>query len=194
MSHIAQQLRERAEEIRLASPEEVAVDLLKQAGFNEEDARIKVAQEIMEKEAANQLVAFSGVDIEHAVALVKAANINIGELVNFSPKAEIDPTIELLQKAAQYIEAVEAELEDKKEAIEKIAQEKAIEAVKLPETIEKVASSGAFTNEDLAALKAMNPELLEKIASNINDEPWEMGRGTGFARPKTDPLLEFILN
>jgi hypothetical protein len=197
MTQISQLLRERTEELRISDPTEIAVQqLIKVAGLSEQDARYEVAQHLMEKEAANYLVASAGVDIEQAVTLVKAANVNVRDLSNFDVSVtEVDPTIDLLEKAAQYIDSLESELEAKKEELEKAASEivqSKMDEIKLPDAIEKLASSGSFTNEDLAALKSMDQEVLIKVASAM-DEPWEMGRGSGYARPKTDPLLEFIL-
>jgi hypothetical protein len=197
MTQISQLLRERTEELRISDPTEIAVQqLIKVAGLSEQDARYEVAQHLMEKEAANYLVATAGVDIEQAVTLVKAANVNVRDLSNFDISVtEVDPTIDLLEKAAQYIDSLESELEAKNEELEKVAQDieqHRIDEIKLPDAIEKLASSGSFTNEDLAALKSMGQEVLTKVASAM-DEPWEMGRGSGYARPKTDPLLEFIL-
>lgn len=190
MSEMSKQLLARAEEIRLASPEEYAVEMLKQAGMAEDDARVEVAQLQMEKAAANELASSSGIDIEQAVILVKAAGANVKDMEGFKiEKPEIDPTIELLQKAAAYIETLEAEKAD----FEKEAEELKIQEIKLPKPIEKAASSGMFTFEDLAALKTMDQELLNKVAS-VSDEPWEMGRGAGMARPKTDHMLEWILS
>lgn len=198
MTQISQMLRERTEELRNADPAELAVQqLVKEAGLSEEEARYEVAQHLMEKEAANQLVAMSGVNIEQAVAMVKAAGVNVRELSSFDVSTtDVDATtIDLLEKAAQYIESLEAELAAKTEELEKVAEEvvqSRVEEVKLPEAFEKLATAGAFTNEDLAALKAVQPELLQKVANAV-EEPWEMGHGAGIARPKTDPLLEFML-
>ncbi len=193
MSQISQLLLNRAEELRSASPEEVAVDLLKQAGYSDVDARIAVAQNEMEKVAANELVTYSGIDIEQAVALVKAAGINLKDMKGFEVSApEVDPTIELLQKAAQYIESLEAEIEGKNEEIEKAASDAAIQEIKLPEQFNKAASAGAFTFEDSEQLKGLEPETLQKIAT-VMDTPWEMGHGVGMVREKTDPVLEWLL-
>lgn len=192
MSQLSQLLREKAEEIRLSSPTEVAVEHLKQAGFSEEDARLNVAQHLMEKEAANTLVQ-AGVDIEQAVSMVKAAGINLKDLVSYEPEAEeAHPSIELLKQAAEYIESLEAELAGKEAEIEKVAAEIAAKEIELPEPIVKAASNGAFTFEDLAELQKMDHGVLQKVASAI-EEPWSMGTATGIARPKTDPLLEFML-
>jgi hypothetical protein len=192
MSQLSQILREKAEEIRLSSPTEVAVEHLKQAGYSETDARAQVEQHIMEKEAANVLMQ-NGVDAEQAVAMVKAAGINIRELTNYAPaKSEDHPSVELLKQAANYIDALEAEVahvKEEKEEIEKAAQ---FEEVEMPASIAKAASVGAFTNEDLAELQKIDPTVLNKIASAM-DEPWSLGSGTGYARPKTDPFLEFLV-
>jgi hypothetical protein len=190
MSQLAQALREQAESIRLSDPMEVAVEHLKQAGFSESDARINVAQHVMEKEAASVLVQ-SGVDIEQAVAMVKAAGINLKELTTFSPEKEsAHPSIEWLNKAASYIEALELQVSDLQSDMEKAA---GMEEIVMPASIAKAASAGAFTNEDLAELHRMNPDTLTKIASAL-DEPWGMGSGTGIAYKKADPMLDFILS
>lgn len=192
MTQLSELLLKKAEEIRMDSASEVAVHLLKQAGLSEDEARLQVAQHEMEKEACNQL-ALAGIDIDTAVKMVKAAGINLKDLVSFEPpKADVHPSVELLQKAAQYIDALEAEIESGKENLVKKAEEDAYSEVVLPSSITKAAGSGAFTNEDLAALQKMDQTVLTKIASAL-EEPWEMGRATGMARPVTDPMLEFIL-
>lgn len=198
MNNVAQTLREQAAELRL-TPESVAIEMLKEAGLSEEDARFEVAQTLMEKEALSALTS-KGIDMEEAVKLVKAANINVRELSNIKLEPEVDPMAELLEKAAAYIEKLEAHIEavedhnaELLEEIEKLATEKSAPEPKLPESLNKLASVGAFTNEDLAELQRINPETLTKVASAI-EEPWELGTPAGVARPKTDPLLEFILS
>lgn len=188
---MSKQLLDRAEQIRLSSPEECAVELLKQAGMDEKAARVEIAQLEMEKIAAQEIVSSSGVDIEQAVALVKAANMNIKDLTGFNVAQ--DPTIGLLKSAATYIEQLEAERDELVKSMEKAAEDLRIQEVTLPEPITKAASSGMFTNEDLEMLRSMDQELLTKVAS-VSDEPWSMGRGIGVARTKTDPLAEFILS
>lgn len=194
MSKVSTILREKAEELRLSSPEEVAVEHLKQAGFSEEDARYQVAQHVMEKEAASVLT-MKGVDAEEAVKMVKAANVNLREITSFSVVPEANPAVELLQKAAEYVEAMEAKLEVLQDQLEKAAAEIEVlktPAVQVPEQITKIASSGAFTSEDLENLKKMGSDTLTKVAAAI-EEPWSMGAGVGFARTKTDPLLDFLV-
>lgn len=188
MSQISQILRNKAEEIRLSSPVESAVEHLKQAGYTDSDARLNVSQHVMEKEATNALIE-AGVDIEHAVNLVKAAGINLKDLVTYQPEVEdVHPSVELLKQAADYMEALENEISSLKEDL----ITNSYQEVKLPEQITKAASSGSFTNEDLLELQRMDPKLLTKVA-NVMEEPWGMGSGVGAQRPKTDPLLEFML-
>jgi hypothetical protein len=192
MSQLSELLKEKAEEIRLSSPEEIAVEHLKQAGFSEEDARLNIAQHVMEKEATSALVQ-AGVDIEEATKLVKAAGVNLKDLVSYEPEiAQVHPSVELLKQAALYIETLEAELAEKESEIEKAASIVQAQEVQLPEQITKAASNGAFTFEDLAELQKMDQGVLHKLASAM-DEPWEMGSAHGMIRPKTDPMLEFIL-
>lgn len=189
MSQLSKTLFQAAEDIRLSSPTESAVEHLKQAGFTEEDARLNVAQHIMEKEACSALTQ-AGVDIEQAVSMVKAAGINLKDLVSYEVEIESEhPSVELLKQAAHYIEALEAQVEGMKEDMQKAAS---IKEVTLPDQFTKAASAGAFTNEDLVELQKIDQNVLTKIASAM-DEPWSMGTGTGLARPKTDPMLEWLL-
>ncbi len=194
---MSQLLRDQATLLRTSSPAEIAVgQLVKEAGLSEQEARFQVAQHLMEKEAAETLATSAGIDIDQAVAMVKAANINVKELSNFRFEAEAHPEADVLEKAAEYIDILEAELSEKiatVDTLEKVAEETRIEQIQLPAPIIKAAGSGAFTNEDLAELKAMNQELLTKVASTMDDKAWEIGSGVGAQRPKTDPLLEFLL-
>lgn len=191
MSQFSQDLLTAAENIRLGSPTEVAVELLKQAGYKEEDARIQVTQHMMEKEAISAM-ATAGVDVEKATAMVKAANINLKDLVTF--EVQVEPpheSVELLKQASHFIDALESEVEHLKEELEKAASTMAIKEVILPEQITKAASAGAFTNEDLAELQKMDQTTLTKIASAM-DEPWRMGSGTGKSIPQGDPFTAWL--
>lgn len=197
MNTVAQFLIEEATNIRESSPELVAIDMLKQAGVSEQDAKIAVAQDAMEKTAFAELT-YKGVDADEALRLIKVANINITELPGISIESEVDRLASILEKAAAYIEKQASYIEELEKSagqvqvVERVVEVQAAVEPELPETITKMASSGAFTFEDLEALKAMPPETLTKVASAF-DEPWELGRGAGMARPKTDPLLEFLL-
>jgi phage terminase large subunit-like protein len=198
MSNISTILKQHAEDLRLASPEAVAVEHLKQAGYTEEQARYQVAQHVMEKEATAALT-MKGVDHEDAVKLVKAANINVAELKAFQLDVEADPTVELLKQAADYIDALEAQIAGKDLELQKQASsyesriDRLEHPIQLPEQLNKFASTAKFTREDLEQLQRVSPEVLEKIATAV-DEPWGFGSGVGVARPKTDPFLEFLLN
>lgn len=192
MSQLSQLLLEKAEEIRMSSATEVAVGLLKEAGIKEEDARYQIAQHELEKEACAQLT-MSGVDIESATAMVKASGINVRELTNFQLEDDVHPSVELLKQAALYIEGLESELTLLKEAaVQKEQANEIFSEVELPPQIVKAASTGAFTNEDLEALKKMDNEVLEKFAAAM-EPAWEMGQASGFSRPQTDPFLEFLV-
>lgn len=198
MTKLSTILKDHAESVRLSTPEAVAIEHLKQAGFSDSDARYQVAQHVMEKEATSVLT-MKGIDPEDAVRLVKAANINVAELSSFMLEADEDPTVELLQKAAEYVDALEAQIEGLKFEIEKQAStfeaqlDRIEHPVQMPEQLSKIASAAKFTQEDLDQLNQVSPETLQKMASAM-DEPWGMGNGVGYARPKTDPLLEFMLS
>lgn len=189
MNELSQLLITKAAELQEQSPSEVAVGLLKEAGFTEEDARSEVAQHEMEKEACTQLT-MAGIDIDTAVKMVKAAGVNLKDLASYEDHGyEGNESAELMQKAAHYIDSLEAEIA----ALTKSAGDNAYAEVVLPTNITKAASNGAFTNEDLAALQKMDQGVLTKMASAM-DQPWEMGQAVGLARPVTDPFLEFMLS
>lgn len=198
MTKLSTILKQHAEDLRLSTPEAVAVEHLKQAGYSDKDARYQVAQHIMEKEATSAL-AMKGIDHEEAVKLVKAANINVAELSNFVLEVDENPTVDLLKQAANYVDALEAQIEGLKLELHKQASEYEVKIdklehpIQLPEQLNKIASSEKFTKEDLEQLKQLNPQTLEKLATSL-EEPWGMGNGVGVARPKTDPLLEFMLS
>lgn len=210
MSQIADILRKKAEEFKATSPESIAVGMLKQAGFDETEAKYLVAQETMEKEAARVLMD-KGVDVHEAVKLVKAANINVRELQSFDVSTfatEDETDSDLLVKAASYIEALETESAALSRKVEKLAFEKkaaedrAVGLISENEFVEKQAAekhlgklnqSGAFTFEDLEQLKMVSPDVLQKVASIADSVP-SMGGGSGIPTLKSDPLLDFLLS
>jgi len=194
MSQFTQELRELSDSFK--SETEVAVELLKQAGVPEEQAIAEVNQMEMEKAAVEHL-AMSGIDIDSAVALVKAAGVNVKDLVGSTEVASVQPEAELFTKMAEYMESLEAQVE----ALTKQASIKVEPQVvyvqpetepELPEAFTKAASNGFISKEELAQLSTINPETLTKLASSM-EQPWEMGSPSGYARPKTDPLLEFLV-
>ena len=195
MNKVANALLDKAAQLRQSTPELVAIAMLKQAGIDEETARAHVMQESMEKVAMESLT-YSGIDAEDAVRLVKAANINISELQGASLVTDEEILADVLEKAAAYIESQDAQISAMSEReldLEKAASAAAIPEPALPETFTKMASIGAFTFEDLEALKAMPSETLTKMASAL-DQPWEMGKAAGLSTSTGDPLLDFCLS
>lgn len=193
MSDLKTILLKEASILRSSSPELVAVGMLKQAGFSEADARTAVAKELITKEATSALLG-KGFDPEEAAKLVKAAEIDLSALgVNPAEATDAERTAALLEKAAAQIEelegraiAAEAEVE-----IVKQASEEANKPV--PASIEKWAQSGAFTNEDLAALRALPETTLQKVAAST-EEPWSMGKAAGASTGGYgDPLTDFLM-
>lgn len=203
MTKVANILRERASEIRQSTPEIVAVELLKQAGMSDEDARFEVIQQGMEKAAAAELT-YKGIDHEEAVRLVKAAGINVRELQGVSLATEEESLADLLEKAAAFINAqdeVIAELQAKAGEFEKAAADAqaAVEAAEatrsepaLPDSITKLAGIGALTFDDIEALKAVPAGTLTKVASAM-EQPWEFGKAAGLARGTGDAILDFCM-
>lgn len=203
MNKVASILREHASELRQATPELVALEMLKQAGMGEQEARYQVAQHGLEKAAAAELT-YKGVDTEEAARLVKAANINVRELTNFDLTTDEEILANVLEKAASYVEAQAeriAELEARTAELEKAASEieKAVVEVEtavkptLPEQITKMAGVGALTWEDVEALKAVPQETLTKVASAL-ETPWEFGKAAGMsAEASGDPIVAFCM-
>lgn len=196
MNKVSEILLEKAAALRESTPELVAVGILKQAGMSEEEARYSVAQETMEKKAFSELT-YRGIDAEEAVKLVKAANINVRDLTGVELETDEERLASILEKAAAFIEKQEAYIEELEKAasevrvVEKIVEVQ-VEAPEMSESLSKVAGVGAFTFEDLEALRNLPEETMSKVASAM-EEPWELGKAAGVARQKTDPLLEFIL-
>lgn len=191
-------LLKQAEQIRSGSAELTALGILKKAGIDDTQARIEVAQRMMEKEATSHLVA-SGIDYDAALQMVKVANVRVANLKEF----KIEPTsdevlIAELEKAASVAEQLEAQIADRDALLEKIAEledqlENASTTQQVPDSLTKFAQSGAFTNEDLQALKALPTDTLTKIAS-AQERPWTMGGGAGQDVDALDPIAQFCLS
>lgn len=186
------QLREKAAELRSSTPELVAVDMLKKAGFEDKDARYHVAQVSMEKAACSALID-KGFDAEEAVKLVKAAGVDVKTLENLTFESPEEAFAEILEKAASAIDELSAKIETQEEEFEQVKVAYETPAPILPDNISKLAVSGQFTNEDLEAMMSMPSETLTKVAAAM-DEPWGLGKAAGVERPVTDPLLEFLLS
>lgn len=188
-------LVKKAEELRAQSPEYTAVQMLKQAGMTEDQARLEVAQTLMEKEAASSMVA-QGVDYDAAMAMIKVAGIKVSDLNAFKPEQTFEEEMaELLMKVASDVKALEkkaARVEELESEAESMREALASVEAEIPAPITKLAESGAFTWDDLEALKSLPSETLTKVAS-ANEAPWRMGKSAGMAQDSMDPLTSFLL-
>jgi hypothetical protein len=196
-------LLKKAESILSQSMEYTAVQMLKQAGLDENQARIEVAQSLMEKEAASGLVS-QGIDYDSALAMIKVAGIKISDLAEFKAQptdeevlanflTKVASEVTELEKQASQLEQAKAEIQ---ELLEKVASlESALEnaPVEMPDQISKLAQSGDFTAADLQALMALPDSTLTKVAS-ASEQPWKMGKSAGAARDSMDPFTAFILS
>lgn len=195
---LSELLQKQAKDFLASSPEVVAVELLKQAGFSDSDARAEVMQSLMEKEATSSLVN-SGIDYDQALQMVKAAGIKVKDLASFKPELTFEEVMaDRFMKYASEAEKLEGQAEQTAELIEKVAELEGVlehtpEVETVSEPIAKLAQSGAFTNEDLEALMKLPGDTLTKIASK-QEQPWSMGKSAGAAAVSMDPLLDFILN
>lgn len=123
----------------------------------------------------------SGYEFEKAASIVRSACEGADEIVNRSLNYQI------FEKAAQYI----SELEVKVDELEKVAYQVEVSEDK-KEPLNKLAGMG-FSEEEMEALSHVDSNLLTKVA-NVVSSPVSMGGGSGFAREKTDPLLEFLVS
>ena len=120
-------------------------------------------------------LAKGGMKVEDAIGVVKEA------CEKDSGAYKLKGTAALLEKAAAYINDLEVELSGlRKEA-----------SISESEPLNRLASMG-FSPEEIAHMSSLPENLITKVAS-AQDKPWEMGGGSGFAREKTDPFLEFLL-
>jgi hypothetical protein len=157
---------------------------------------LKYAQE--EKQAHEQYVKdFStvaiaqlvqgGVERDKAIVLTKEACFRNSELVKSVTRANV------LEKTAQYIEAIEEEnvkLAAKLEAMPSTESK----PVQIPEHIKKLAALG-FSEDELQAMESVPTKVLEKVAKVAESaDEFSLGKAAGLARPQTDPFLEFLLS
>ena len=94
----------------------------------------------------------------------------------------------ILEKTADYIESIETQLSELQAKI----NASPVETEKQAEINKKLESIG-FTKEEIGALSNVPEPVLTKVA-NMSTEPWELGKGVGMPREKTDPFLEFLLS
>jgi hypothetical protein len=127
-----------------------------------------------------------GVAREKAILLTKEACLRNTELSQSIARFNI------LEKTAQYIEAVEEE--NIKLAAKLATQAPEQKPVEMPEHLKKLAALG-FTQEEIDAMKSVPDKILEKMARTAETaDSYELGRGVGPKIDKMDPLLEFLLS
>lgn len=188
---LSTKLQKQAKALAETSAEFVAVSMLKQAGLSEDKARLQVAQSLMEKSATESLV-MAGMDEDVATGLVKSAGVQVKDLAEFSlEKTEAEIAADHLTKAASQVKELEGQLEAALEKIAKLESEPR-GTQDTPEYIQKLASYGDFTNEDLDALMRLNPKTLTKVAA-ASEQPWSMGKAAGLKRSGMDPFTEFLM-
>jgi uncharacterized protein YggU (UPF0235/DUF167 family) len=126
-----------------------------------------------------------GVDREKANQITKEACLRDDNLKRSIAKAVI------LEKAAQYIDALEEENTKLQVKINESPVEKQAET-ELPVHLRQLKNLG-FSDEEIHALDGVPQTVIEKVAAAAS-EPYELGRGVGPAVDKMDPFLEFILS
>lgn len=96
--------------------------------------------------------------------------------------------IAILEKAASYIEQLEAQVANLQA---RVTEEEEQTARPVSEHFQKLANIG-FSEEEIRYLDSMPNELVEKVAGAVS-EPWQLGKAAGVETGPSDPLLEFIL-
>lgn len=127
-----------------------------------------------------------GVDRDKAILLTKEACLRNGELKSSIQKAEV------LEKIAQYIEAIEEENVKLAAKLETMTPEQ--KPVEMPEHMKKLAALG-FTEDELKSMEGVAPAVLEKVARTAESaDEFGLGRGVGPKVDKMDPFLEFLMS
>ena len=194
---LSEKLLQKAAYFRSLDPNLVAVDMLKQAGMSEEDAVLEIAQQEMQKAATSGLVE-KGIDYDRALEMVKSADIHVRDLPGYQREKSVEELAwEELTKMASEVQELEAKAAERDAAMEKAAElqvqlELRPEVTGGDEVLEKLASTQAFTHEDLEALRKLPAETMTKVAS-LNEPAWSMGRPAGMAAEAVDPILQFVL-
>jgi hypothetical protein len=201
MTTFANQLKSYAQGLYKESPEAVAVGILvKQAGLSEQEATDLVLTSSIEKAACDALAA-KGVDNEVAANLVKIANLDISKvksMFTLERNPALSEAADVLEKAASYVESLEnqiqsmqAELIETSEELDRVSS--LYKEAQVSDPLEKIASSGMFTQEELERARGIDADLLQKLAS-ASASPWEMGGASGRADiSDADPLTKFLM-
>lgn len=135
--------------------------------------------------AINELVK-GGVEREKALLLTKEACLRNTELTKSVTRFSV------LEKTAQYIEAIEEENVKLAAKLETMTPEQ--KPVELPEHLKKLAALG-FSDEELETMKGMPEKILEKMARTAESvDSFELGRPSGPRVDTMDPLLTFLLS
>lgn len=130
------------------------------------------------------------------IAHLMKGGVSAGAASEFAKEAcEKHPDIQenfrqilVLEKAAEYIEQLETQVD---QLNSQLAEAVNSEAPVVSEHIQKLAKAG-FSQEELTYLQSMPDELIEKVAT-VTSEPWQLGKAAGVERGPSDPLLDFIL-
>jgi hypothetical protein len=125
-----------------------------------------------------------GVDQAKASLITKEACLR-----NEGLKKAITKSI-VLEKAAEYIEALESDIAKLQVKIVESPVEKQAET-NLPAHLRQLQSLG-FSEEEILALDGVPQTVIEKVAA-VASEPHELGRGVGPAVKDMDPFLDWIM-
>jgi hypothetical protein len=130
--------------------------------------------EAMIRSTMSELTA-SGMAFEKAASLVEQE----------STKIEDSLMVQILEKTASYISGLEKQAEELQIKISERSEATSDDT----ELRVKLASAG-YSEEEITAMESA-PSLMTKVASAAQ-EPWELGKGIGMKKEKTDPFLDFL--
>lgn len=146
----------------------------------------------MIKSATIRSLESRGVNTEEAQCLLEKlaekAYPNLDE--DLARADELSDLSEVFEKAARYVGELEVKLSTKEEEIKGL-QKAASDAVKRP-SVEALSGTGAFTNEDLDALRQLDDNMLSKVAGLADKTPWNLGGPSDRVSGGMDALEEFL--
>lgn len=148
-------------------------ELLRKTASLEKQAYVEFVRSLSSNSIA-QLVNI-GIPFEKAAGIVKEACYEADEVTERAQK------FQLWEKTAEYVEQLEQNQTQVKPEVNP----------EIVEPLNKLANLG-FSEAELEKLHDIDQALLTKVANAVSS-PESMGSAVGFAREKTDPLLEFLV-
>lgn len=109
--------------------------------------------------------------------------------------ANLKHLAEVLEKSAAYIEQLESRNADLQAKIDSMEVELEKAAEERDSGIISALKDRGFSDHEIANLRALPKETIEKVASVAGDAAWDFGSAAGkSSTANLDPILNFVLN